>query len=243
MAEIPLRNKAGECTGYAIVDDCLYEELNQYKWYKDKKGMAQRGDNKLGTTIKMHRVVANVPKGKCVRFLNGDKLDCRLDNLIVGNLAHLMDDSIFGDPSECWSWPGVVSPMTGYGHFDGTTAHRAIYERLIGEVPKGMHLDHRCHTDDQDCLGGITCLHRRCVNPSHLEIVTPKENVRRSNGGGEKTHCVRGHKLSPENVKIILLRGKSEARACLLCQKIRNQDYNIVKRERRRKLREEALSG
>lgn len=45
-------------------------------------------------------------------------------------------------------------------------AHRAAYERSVGKIPAGMVLDHLCKT-------------RSCVNPDHLQPVTPFENARR----------------------------------------------------------------
>lgn len=55
-------------------------------------------------------------------------------------------------------------------HIDGRTfcAHRLLYELLVEPVPDDLQMDHLCRTPT-------------CVNPSHLEPVTPRENVRRGN--------------------------------------------------------------
>jgi len=67
----------------------------------------------------------------------------------------------------CWEWTGYKQPA-GYGTFymDGPKiyAHRAAWEFTNGPVPDEMHLDHTCHS-------------RSCVNPSHLRMVTRKQNM------------------------------------------------------------------
>jgi len=87
----------------------------------------------------------------------------------------------------CWLWTAVVTP-NGYGQI-GTDesgqwrmryAHRVAYALYVGPIPQGLHLDHLCHTNDKSCKAGSKCLHRRCVNPEHLEPVTPLENQRRA---------------------------------------------------------------
>lgn len=82
---------------------------------------------------------------------------------------------------ECWRWLGPVN-SSGYGTANlvggRTVAHRAVYELLVGSVPPEMQLDHMCHNEDAACPGG-ECRHRLCVNPAHLVIATPRENVSR----------------------------------------------------------------
>jgi hypothetical protein len=58
-----------------------------------------------------------------------------------------------------WSWNGETSTRIG--------AHRLAYIRAKGAIPKGHHIDHLCRVTN-------------CINPDHLEAVTPGENVRRS---------------------------------------------------------------
>jgi hypothetical protein len=77
---------------------------------------------------------------------------------------------------ECWIWLGAKRP-TGYGVVyvpDGqttTSAHRVAYVLSGGVIPDGLHVDHLCRNPS-------------CVNPDHLEPVTPRENVHRGDSPG-----------------------------------------------------------
>lgn len=70
----------------------------------------------------------------------------------------------------CWLWNGSLT-YDGYGLFRAnnraTGAHRFAYEYFVGPIPAGLHIDHLCRV-------------RNCVNPDHLEPVTPQENDRRA---------------------------------------------------------------
>jgi hypothetical protein len=61
----------------------------------------------------------------------------------------------------CWFWKGAVS--TGYGRFRGIRAHRLAYEIAKGEIPEDLMVRHLCGN-------------KLCVNPSHLEVGTMKDN-------------------------------------------------------------------
>ncbi|MDX2528009.1 HNH endonuclease signature motif containing protein [Streptomyces europaeiscabiei] len=131
----------------------------------------------------------------------------------------------------CWIWTAFTD-AGGYGSFHsrgrkGRTyrAHRYAYELLVGPIPAGLYLDHLCHNEDPTCPGGDNCLHRRCVNPAHLEPVTPRENSLRGVASAalnaRKTHCNNGHEFTPENTYAIppSKSQKHGARACRTCRR------------------------
>lgn len=115
------------------------------------------------------------------------------------------------DNASCWPWPGALDGK-GYGlvGYHGRTrrVHRLVYELLVGSIPEGLTLDHLCRN-------------RRCANPNHLQPVTSVENVRRSDIAPSqinrrKTHCIRHHPLSGDNVRMV--KG-GRYRQCRVCTK------------------------
>lgn len=87
------------------------------------------------------------------------------------------------EPGEggCWLWKRSKD-KDGYGwsSFENKThqAHRLSYQLVNGEIPDGLHLDHLCRV-------------RHCVNPDHLEPVTPRENLRRGDTTTAWERCQR----------------------------------------------------
>lgn len=106
----------------------------------------------------------------------------------------------------CWLWNAAIFPSTGYAAIQhrgrSICAHRVGYEALVGPVPDGLELDHKCRV-------------RSCVNPDHLEPVTHVENLRRSPiHVGSRSECPAGHPYSAENTKIT----KAGERVCRTCR-------------------------
>lgn len=119
--------------------------------------------------------------------------------------------------NSCWLWIAGKTP-DGYGKFLSYLAHRWLFERLHGPIPTGLQLDHLCRV-------------RNCVNPDHLEIVTPRENIARGISGN-KTHCINGHPYNSANTYTYYRNGNKH-RYCRICALEATRRYNNRKRSGR----------
>jgi hypothetical protein len=117
-------------------------------------------------------------------------------------------------PEECWPWTGMKSDK-GYGKIklNGrrspcVQAHRVVYEMFIGPIAEGLVLDHLCRNHG-------------CVNPSHLEPVTDRENILRGEGiaaqRAQQTRCIHGHPFDETNT----YRRPNGTRDCRRCMRDR----------------------
>lgn len=144
-------------------------------------------------------------------------------------LERLGDKSIAG-PGGCILFTGAL--LAGYGQIGNgeykvVRAHRAAYELLVGPIPEGYDLDHLCHTRDSDCTAGSACLHRRCINPYHLEPVTREENRLRG-GMSRKQRCLRGHPFDEANTYWM---PNGAGRSCKACLRLRAREAQERKRK------------
>lgn len=119
---------------------------------------------------------------------------------------------------DCIVWTG--SRSNGYGRIEinkvARPAHRVVYEFFFGPVSPELHIDHLCRNPP-------------CVNPVHLEPVTPRENAMRGFGpsalNNAKTTCKFGHPLSGENLRMV-----STQRVCRICARAADQRYKQRRR-------------
>lgn len=135
----------------------------------------------------------------------------------------------------CWLWTGAVD-RDGYGSFtaffDGQKkflrAHRFAYQLCKGEIAHGLFVCHSCDVP-------------LCVNPDHLWLGTPADNV--SDMLAKKRHltrtdfsqCSRGHKTATDDWKRIqspysLTAGAGMHWKCRICLR----ENETARRERRR---------
>lgn len=117
--------------------------------------------------------------------------------------------------SGCWLWLGSLD-RCGYGKFGAgkeTLAHRASYVAFVGPIKAGTEIDH-------------VCCNRGCINPTHLRAISHAANIARADyttnhRNRVKTHCMHGHELSGDNVRIEMWRGNA-ARKCRTCTTAKN---------------------
>lgn len=111
----------------------------------------------------------------------------------------------------CWLWQGPLD-RDGYGTFylrrRNRRANRVGWFSANGPIPDGMVVNH-------------TCRSRSCVNPQHLNLITPTDNSLRDSASlgyvnSQKTTCPRNHTY--DGVYVNRKTGKRQ-RTCSICDR------------------------
>lgn len=154
------------------------------------------------------------------------KLIPGFDNYIVSNLGRIIGPS--GVPLKGTLVNGYR--YVTFGHSDGRMSfHSAVLKAFTGEeISSGQEVRH-LNGDPTD---------NRLIN---LKIGTKSENtfdqvIHGTHNNASKEECLRGHSLSPENVRVYKTPKGSESRFCKECDRIRGAKY------RARKKREKELA-
>lgn len=127
---------------------------------------------------------------------------------------------VSADPnSGCWNW--IAAKSKGYGVFvfqgKRCLTHRLIYS-IAHHDPGANFVLHRCDNP-------------ACCNPNHLfegdqfanmQDMAAKGRWQKNHHGLNKTHCVRGHPLFGENVRL----NKHGRRVCRACMSIHYRKWS-----------------
>lgn len=126
---------------------------------------------------------------------------------LMGSPIERLLNSVEPEPnSGCWLY--IKTGKLGYGTFwlngSARQAHRAAWTLLVGPIPDGMQVNHKCHV-------------RCCVNPNHLYLGTQTDNMKDMRDSGRERRAL-GElnglaKLTIEMVKAIR---KSDRKNCEL---------------------------
>jgi len=145
--------------------------------------------------------------------------------------------TLFYEGEPCWEWTGGIMKegyaTTSYIHPERDKqicnygVHRLMHELFISTIPSHLEVDHLCRV-------------RHCVNPVHLEAVTPRTNVLRGTSfsavNAAKTFCLRGHPLSGDNLITRIGYKGSPMRNCKACRqykgKIQSQKWRDARKAR-----------
>lgn len=116
----------------------------------------------------------------------------------ISALDRLMSKVEFDTAGGCWLF-NRFTDHDGYGMFHAgreCRAHRAAYALMIGEIPRGLLVRHKCDV-------------RACVNPDHLTLGTHADNMadmkarKRQSRKAAPVTPNRSNRLGPDKAKAV----------------------------------------
>lgn len=142
------------------------------EWQSDCLRLTNRGERVLVTPAapdhqhpRLHEGTSMAEGHNTHRPRSLQVLNDRREVFLPALLARISKNGASG----CWLWTGQQA--SGYGVLSlgshrpkRCRAHRATYTLLVGPIPDGLHVLHRCDIP-------------LCVNPSHLFLGTNQDNV------------------------------------------------------------------
>lgn len=133
----------------------------------------------------------------------------------------LIENLKINEITGCWNFKGTKAGPMGYGQMSYAGKKEYVH-RVAAHIWKRFDL-----TSDKSVLHH--CDNPTCFNPKHLFIGTLSENIydcvkKGRHVQARKTHCQRGHLLSPDNLKPYDLRVRN-FRRCLTCDRENAKRY------------------
>ncbi len=165
-------------------------------------------------------------QGHNIQRKTGSPLRPLMDRRSPGEPLRILYDEVPCDNPElegpCHVFCGAKQG-DGYGNVSVNgrrfLVHKYVWELTNGPVSSGLELDHLCKN-------------RACCNANHLRAVTHKVNCTENSASPmaanwRKTHCIRGHELTAENLGSELSKGR---RRCLTCERERSRRRYAAKK-------------
>lgn len=152
----------------------------------------------------------------CLRKEKSRKWASQL-NWVVDEKKYILERVAINDDTGCWEWAGAFF-SNGYARagLNGFSqrASRMSYEIFKGKIPDDMLM---CHT----------CDNRKCVNPDHLFIGTPKDNSKDMVAKGRSLRGEKHHNSKLTEKAVITIRGSKKSKE-FLAKKYQVSIFTII---------------